>query len=199
MNTKSLWAVWKTSIFWDKRKTSLECLCPRNPQYDLNHRIKTTGRLRHVESWLYMCDSVPLAKADARQCVSLSLQPQERRDGSDFSKVYDPQEITMAKVTLFCCTKKPLDKQRYGSVSISPVYCFSPHTPCFVLCPHFPALPICRSRTWRTYLGKPWALGSWIHPGRAQPEDSSGLGHNRAQEPQGWSQQLGLCSGWWRG
>lgn len=94
-----------------------------------------------------MCDSVPLAKADARQCVSSSLLPQDRRDGSDFSTVYVPQGITTANVTLFRSIKKPLDKQRYGPVSISPVF--------VVLCPYCPALPICRSRTGRTYWGKP--------------------------------------------
>lgn len=95
--------------------------------------------------------------------------------------------------------EKPLNKQSYGSVSISPVFCFSPHPPCFVPCPHRPPLSICRSRTGQTCWGKPWALGSWIHHGKAQPEDSSFLGHSRAQGPQGWSQRLGRCSGWWRG
>lgn len=69
-----------------------------------------------------MCDSVPLAKTDAKQCVSLSLLPQDRGDGSDFSTAYVPQGITTAKVTLFLSIKKPLDKQRYGSRSISPVF-----------------------------------------------------------------------------
>lgn len=91
----------KRAHFSDKRKASLECSCPWNPRYYLKHRIKTTGLLGHVEPWLYMCDSVPLAKADARQCVSSSLLPQDRRDGSDFSIACVPHGITMARVTLF--------------------------------------------------------------------------------------------------
>lgn len=98
----------------------------------------------------------------------------------------------------FLSIKKPLHKPRYSSVSIIPVFCLSLQPPCFVLCPHRLPLPICRSRTGRTYWGKPWALGFWIHPGKAQPEDSSFLGHSRAQECQGWSRRLGLCSEWWR-
>lgn len=140
MNTNSLWAVWKMRKFWDEKKTSLKRSCSWNPQYYLRRRIKTTGLLGHVEPWLYMCDSVPLAKADARQCVSSSLLPQDRRDGSDFSTAYVPQGITAAKVTLFLSIEKPLDKQRYGSVSISAVFWFSPHPPSFVLCPHWPFL-----------------------------------------------------------
>lgn len=80
--------------------------------------------------------TVPLAKADARQCVSSSLLPQDKRDGIDFSTAYVPQGITMAKVNLFLSIKKPLNKRRYGCVSISPVFfCFSLHPPCLVLLP----------------------------------------------------------------
>lgn len=60
-----------------------------------------------------MCDSVPLAKTDDRQCVSSSLLPQDRRNGSDFSTAYVLQGITTAKVTLFLSIKNPLNKQRF--------------------------------------------------------------------------------------
>lgn len=68
-----------------------------------------------------MCDSVPLAEADARQCVSSSLLPRDRRDGSDFSTAYVPRGITTAKVTLFLSVKKPLNR----GMGLSPLVLFS--------------------------------------------------------------------------
>lgn len=147
----------------------------------------------------FTCATVPLAEADT-DVVSSSLLPLDRRDGRDFSTAYVPQGITTAKVTsFFLSIKKPLHKLRYSSVSLSPVFSFPLQPPYSVHCPLCPPLSICRSRTGQTYWDKPWALGFWIHPGKAQPEESSFLGRSRAQECQGWSPLLGRCSEWWRG
>lgn len=82
--------------------------------------------------------------------VSSSLLPQDRRDGSDFSTAHVPSGIATAKVTLFLSIKKPRNKQRYTSVSVSPVFMFL-STSILVLCLCCPPLLICRSRTGRTY------------------------------------------------
>lgn len=41
---------------------------------------------------------------------NVSLLPQNKRDGSDFSTAYVPQGITTAKVTLFLSIEKPLNR-----------------------------------------------------------------------------------------
>lgn len=106
--------------------------------------MKTTGlfmyffSVTHVEHQLYMCDSVPLAGADARQCVSSTLLPRDRRDGSNFTIAYVPLGIMTAKVTLFFNIRKPLNRGMVVSMLVQ-FFCFS--SICFQL------FFICRSRT----------------------------------------------------
>lgn len=78
-----------------------------------------------------------LAEADARQCVSSSSLPRDRRDGSDLSTSYVPRGIPASRV--FLGLEKPLDKR---SMLLSPLvlfFCFSPHVVSSV-CVALPAL-----------------------------------------------------------